>query len=88
MDRHRYLEQGHEQLKRVPDAEVCGAYYALRDECSATDTGSRAARMDGARPPMKPINRANRMPSMSRSGVIWKANATLEKVCQLMVEVV
>jgi ferredoxin len=40
MGMHQYLEQGHQELKRVPDAELCSAYYALRDECQNTETGT------------------------------------------------
>ena len=34
----------------------------------------------GQRPPIKPINKAKRMPFIRSSGVILKANARFEKV--------
>jgi hypothetical protein len=46
----------------------------------AVATGSRAARMAGSRPPMRPIVSAKTMPFTSNSGVILKAKARLEKV--------
>jgi hypothetical protein len=57
-----------------PDA--CRNYSSRR----ATDTGCTAARMAGRRPPSTPMTRANSTPSTSRSNVILKAKATLEKV--------
>src|SRR5258706_8720335 len=46
----------------------------------AVATGSRAARMAGSRPPMRPMMSANKIPFASNSGVILKAKARLEKV--------
>jgi len=71
---------------------IAGMPRAVRGEHhnsrSAIATGSRAARTEGDSPPMNPIKRANRIPSARRSGVMRKANATFENVCQFIVEVV
>jgi heterodisulfide reductase subunit C1 len=40
MDVHEYPEQGHEELSRVPDAEISAAYYKLRDESRNTEAGT------------------------------------------------
>ena len=64
---------------------VCGEHHSSR---SAIATGSRAARTEGESPPMNPIKRANRIPSARRSGVMRKAKAIFENVCQFMVEAV
>src|SRR5258705_2634805 len=55
---------------------------------SATATGRQAARMAGGRPPKRPISRAKIIPARSRPGVILKANAKCEKVCQFIAPVV
>ena len=44
--------------------------------------------MAGGRPPRRPINRAKITPATSRPGVILKAKAKWEKVCQFMAPVV
>ena len=46
----------------------------------AVATGKLAARIAGKMPPKTPIASANTTPITSRSGVILKANARLEKV--------
>ncbi len=52
---------------------------------SAAAIGSRAARMAGNSPPIRPITAAQMMARTSSCGVTAKANAIWLKVCQLMV---
>lgn len=69
---------------RFPIASDGGSYSSRR----AVATGVLAARIAGSRPPTIPIASAKKTPLTSNSGVILKANARLENVCQLMVAVV
>ncbi len=55
---------------------------------SAAATGRRAARTAGGTPPIRPIRSAKMIPWASSAGVIRKAKARWEKVCQLIVPVV
>ena len=50
--------------------------------------GTAAARMAGGRPPMMPMSKAKMMPPTSSPGVIRKAKARWEKVCQFIAPVV
>ncbi len=36
----QHLERGHEELKHVPEGELCSAYYALRDDCQPAGNGA------------------------------------------------
>ena len=49
--------------------------------------GSRAARMAGNRPPIKPITAAQTTPRASNAGVTRNANVIWLKLCQFIVEV-
>ena len=40
MSTHPYLNQGHKGLEHVSDAELCSAYYGLRDEGKPTENGT------------------------------------------------
>jgi heterodisulfide reductase subunit C1 len=40
MELHEYPKQGHEELRGVSDAELCAAYYTLRDESEQAAAGT------------------------------------------------
>src|SRR5580698_9788604 len=71
--------------RRRPCTRTSSNSYSSR---SATAMGLRAALTAGSRPPIRPIASAKNMPLSRRPGVIRKANARFENVCQLMVLVV
>ena len=70
-------------LIQNPQSKIQNCYSSR----SAVTTGMRAARMAGGRPPTRPMVRANSMPMPISRGVISKAKAMFENVCQLIVEV-
>src|SRR6267143_5339005 len=78
MHQHRYPAESY--LK----GEVRADYRSRR----AWATGRLAARMAGGMPPRTPIAKAKTTPMINRTGVILKAKARWENVCQFMAPVV
>ncbi len=73
-------------LSRTPAPRTAGR-ASFHNSRNADAIGSRAARMAGNNPPIKPISAAQIAPRTSNSGVTRNANVIWLKLCQFIVEV-
>src|SRR5882724_7816939 len=76
------------QYRRTTGMYLKSEVQANHKSRRACATGRLAARMAGGMPPRTPIAKAKTTPMMSKTGVILKAKARWENVCQFMAPVV